>query len=87
MALRNVSRETINLILVAVMALCLILTLAAGTLAIAWNGHPPGDTAMTTAAAFAWLFAAAFFTTFAIALYEEHEDRRAAERAKQVPMA
>lgn len=84
MAIRNVSRETINLVLVAAMALCLIATLIAGTLAIAWNGRPQGDTTMTIADTFAWLFAVAFFTTFAIALFEEHDDRRAARRAASV---
>ncbi|MCK9916369.1 hypothetical protein MXD81_45170 [Microbacteriaceae bacterium K1510] len=87
MAIRNVSYKTINLFLVAMMVLCLIAALTAGTLAIAWTGRPQGDTATTIAEAFAWLFAAALFTSFAIALFEEHDDRRAERRAKQIPVA
>lgn len=87
MAIWNVSYKTINLILVAMMALCLIAALIAGTLAIAWIGRPQGDTATTIAETFAWLLAAAFFTTFAIALSEEHDERRTSGRVTHVSTA
>lgn len=81
MAVRNVSYKTINLFLVAMMILCLIAALTAGTFAIVWTGQSQGNTATTIAETFAWLFAASLFTSFAIALFEEHDDRRTARRA------
>jgi len=77
MALRHLSRDTINLILVVTMTLCLIVALAGGALAIAWTGTPQGNAATTIAEAFAWAFAAAFVASFAMTLYQAHADRAA----------
>lgn len=79
MAGRVFSRDTIMLVLAAVMAVCLVLTFAVGAVSIAWSGRPEGDTARMVAAVFAWLFTAAFLSTFVLAASEtrHQSDRRA----------
>jgi len=84
MAIRNISRETINIVLIAIMALCLIAALVAGAVGIAWTGSPAGATATTIAETSSWLLAAAFCATLVIALVEEHDDRRGEGRARHI---
>jgi hypothetical protein len=70
------SRETIRLILVAVMAIFLALTFAVGTATLIWSGRPYGDSLRLIAAVFAWIFTAAFFTSFILAVIDERKERR-----------
>jgi hypothetical protein len=70
------SRDTIRLILATVMAFCLFLALACGTAALVWYGQPYGTTFRGMAGVFAWLFTAAFLTTFALAVFEERQRGR-----------
>jgi hypothetical protein len=70
------SRETIRLILMAVMGLCLALTLVIGTATLIWSGQPYGDTLRLIASVFAWLFTAAFFMSFLLAVVDERKMSR-----------
>jgi hypothetical protein len=70
------SRETIRLALMTIMGLCLSLTLAIGTAALIKSGQPVGDTLRFIAAVFAWIFTAAFFVSFIIAVVDERKISR-----------
>jgi hypothetical protein len=65
------SRETTRLALMAVMGLCLFLTLAIGTAALVWSAPPHGDTLRLVASIFAWLFAASLLISFFLAVVDE----------------
>jgi hypothetical protein len=70
------SRESIRLALMSVMGLCLFLTLAIGTATLVWSGPPYGDTLRFIAAVFAWIFTAAFFMSFILAVVDERKISR-----------
>jgi hypothetical protein len=64
-----------------VMAVSLLVTLVAGTIAIILFGQPLGDSARMVGATFAWLFAGAFLVTFFLVLAEEIQRGKAREHA------
>jgi hypothetical protein len=65
------SRDTIRLILMGIMGICLAVALTVGTAALMWSGQPYGDTLRMTAGIFAWIFTAAFSISFIIAVIDE----------------
>lgn len=69
----TVARETISVVLVAVMVFCLLLTLAAGTAALILSGQPYGNSVKLVADAAAWIFTAAFLIAFALAISEKRK--------------
>jgi ABC-type transport system involved in multi-copper enzyme maturation permease subunit len=71
MAGKVFSRETVKLILAAVMALGLFSALVFGTAAIILYAEPYGGSVMLVADAAAWLFAAAFLMSSGLVISEE----------------
>jgi hypothetical protein len=65
------SRETIRVALMAVMGVCLALTLIVGTATLIWSAPPYGDTLRLVASVFAWLFAAGLLISFFLAVVDE----------------
>ena len=72
----GLSRDTARMVLMAIMAVALAVTLVVGTGALVWNEPPLGVTLTHVASVFAWIFAVAFLLTFAIAILEERENSR-----------
>jgi hypothetical protein len=70
------ARESIRLALMAVMGGCLALTLVIGTATLIWSAPPYGDTLRLIAAVFAWIFTAAFFMSFILAVVDERKMSR-----------
>jgi hypothetical protein len=62
------SRDRLNLALAAIMALGLAVAIVGGIVAIVRFGQPDGAAATYVAEASAWVFAAAFFVSFFLAL-------------------
>jgi hypothetical protein len=65
------SRETIRLVLMAIMGICLALTLAVGTATLVWSAPPLGDSLRLVASVFAWIFAVSLLITFFLAVVDE----------------
>ena len=76
MAWNAFSRDTTRLILMAVMGVCLALTLAIGTATLVWSAPPYGDSLRLVASIFAWLFAASLLIAFFLAVVEERAKGR-----------
>jgi hypothetical protein len=62
------------------MAFCLFLAFVCGTAAIVWYGQSYGGTFRLLGGVFAWVFTAAFLTTFALAVFEERQRGREKSR-------
>lgn len=78
---RSLSRDVLNLVLFAAMALCLPIVLAGEAVALAFDGQAIGNEAGTAADVFGWLFAAAFLVAFLLTILAQ--DR--AMRNRQAP--
>jgi hypothetical protein len=68
MAARISSRDRLNLALAGIMAIGLAVAIVGGLIAIIRFGQPDGAAATTVAETGAWVFAAAFFASFFLAL-------------------
>ena len=80
---RALSSGLVKLVLAAVMAVCLPLTMAGEAVALAFDGRPIGNDVGTAADVFGWLFAAAFLAVFLLMIVEQDRALRAGRRSSR----